>query len=89
MFSSSIVWAVGGIAEVSSSGELRVLVEDVVELTFQALELRLGQSEAGEIGDVFDIGAGESGHRRMIAEARSAADPPLGRGMLREPCRSP
>ena len=36
MFSSSIVWAVGGMSSVSQLGEDRVLVEDVVQLALEA-----------------------------------------------------
>ena len=76
MFSSSIVWAVGGIASVSSSAQLRVLVEDVVELALEPAELLLGQSEAGEIRDVLDVGAGQVAMRPMIL-ARAAPAPAM------------
>ena len=66
--------AVGGIASVSASGELRVLVEDVVELALEHVELRPGQAEAGEVGDVLDIGTGELGHAGMIAGRAGRAD---------------
>ena len=64
MFSSSIVWAVGGMASVSSSARIGVLVEDVVELALEPGELVVGQPEAGEVGDVRDVVAGEGGHAR-------------------------
>src|ERR1035437_6981518 len=44
--------------------EDRVLIEDVVQLTLQARQLILGQSEAGEVGDVLPRGAGQAGHAR-------------------------
>ena len=62
MFSSSIVWAVGGICVRVEPGEDRVLVEDVVELALEQRELVVGQAEAGEMGDVLDVGAGQTGH---------------------------
>ena len=56
-------------------GELRVLVEDVVELALEPIELLVGQSKAGEIRDVLDVRAGESSHRRMILDAHAHAPP--------------
>ena len=47
-------------------GQLRVLVEDVVELALEPVELLVGEAEACEEGDVLDVSSGESGHRRMI-----------------------
>ena len=58
-------------------GEDRVLVEDVVELALEAAELGVGQPEAGEVGDVLDVGSGEGGHGPMIAEG-SARDRGVG-----------
>jgi len=55
-------------------GELGVLVEDVVELPLEAGELVLGQPEAGEVGDVLDVGAGEAGHGAMIRGRAAAPD---------------
>ena len=49
-------------------GELRVLVEDVVELALEAAELLVGQAEAGQVSDVSDVVAGQS-HGPMIAAA--------------------
>src|SRR6185295_8893658 len=49
-------------------GQLRVLVEDVVELALEAAELLLGQAEAGQVSDVSDILAGQS-HGPMISAA--------------------
>ena len=43
-------------------GQDRVLVEDVVELGLEAGQLGVGQPEAGEVGDVLDIRAGQGGH---------------------------
>ena len=43
-------------------GEDLVLVEDVVELALEHPELRIGQAETGQVGDVFDIGTGQRGH---------------------------
>ena len=42
----------------------RVLVEDVVELALEARQLLLGQTEAGEMGDVLDVGTGQRSHAR-------------------------
>ena len=50
-------------------GQDHVLVEDVVELALEARQLLVGQAEAGEVGDVLDVGSGERGHGPMIAEA--------------------
>ena len=50
-------------------GQHRVLVEDVVELALEARQLLVGQAEAGEVGDVLDVGAGQGGHGPMIADA--------------------
>ena len=44
--------------------EDRVLIEDVVELTFQARQLLLGQTEAREMGDVLYVGTGQRSHAR-------------------------
>ena len=62
MFSSSIVWAVGGMSLGVEPGEDRVLVEDVVELALEQRKLVLGQAEAGEMSDVLDVGTSETGH---------------------------
>ena len=43
-------------------GQDRVLIEDVVELALEQAQLRLGQAEPGEMGDVLDVRAGERGH---------------------------
>ena len=48
-------------------GQLGVLIEDVVELAFEPGELGVGQPEAGEMGDMGDVVAGEGGHGPMIA----------------------
>ena len=45
------MWSVGTV------GEDGVLVEDVVQLAFEARELVVGQPEAGEVGDVLDVRA--------------------------------
>ena len=66
MFSSSIVWAVGGMCVGVELGELLVLVEDVVELALEPRQLVLGQAESREVGDVLDVGAGQRGHAPMI-----------------------
>ena len=68
MFSSSIVWAVGGMSSVGSVGQDRVLVEDVVQLALEPGQLVVGQAEPGEMGDVLDVGAGQGGHGPMIAD---------------------
>ena len=60
MFSSSIVWAVGGMSSGRQLGQDRVLVEDVVELALETRQLVVGQPEAGEVGDVLDVGAGQA-----------------------------
>ena len=39
-----------------------VLVEDVIELSLEARQLRLRQPEAGEVGDMLYIGTGQIGH---------------------------
>ncbi len=76
MFSSSIVWAVGGMASVSSSREDGVLVEDVVELALEARQLLVGQAEAGEVGDVLDVARGSGWPwPAMIAERGARAHP--------------
>ena len=53
-------------------GQHRVLVEDVVELALEAVELLLGQAEAGEVGDVLDVRAlqKDTGARRRSADRR-------------------
>ena len=68
MFSSSIVWAVGGMSSVAQLGQDRVLVEDVVELRLEPGQLGVGQAQAGEVRDVLDLGAGQGGHGSMIAD---------------------
>ena len=76
MFASSIVWAVGGMCSVSRVARTRVLVEDVVELALEARQLLLGQTEAGEVGDVLDVGTGQVGHAGMIpGHQRAGSDP--------------
>ena len=70
MFSSSIVWAVGGMSSVGQLGEDRVLVEDVVELALEPAQLLVAQPEASEMGDVLDVGARQGGHGPMIAGMR-------------------
>ena len=63
-------------------GQDRVLVEDVVELALEAGELVVGQPEAGEMGDVLDIGARQGGHapddsrERMPTRACARCGPP-------------
>ena len=61
-----MVWAVGGMPSVSSVGEHRVLVEDVVELAMEARHLVLAEAETREMGDVRDILARQAGHGRRI-----------------------
>ena len=53
-----MTWAVGPTAEVSTSASTRDRLEDVVQLRHQPVELRIGQAEAGQGGDVLDIGIG-------------------------------
>ena len=69
MFSSSIVWAVGGMWSVSSAGEDRVLVEDVVQLPLEASRARrrTGRGERGGRRARRRRGRG-SGMAPMIAE---------------------
>lgn len=43
-------------------GEDGVLIEDVVELPLETVELRVGQPETREMGDVLDIGTRQGGH---------------------------
>ena len=91
MFSSSIVWAVGGMSSVSQLGQHRVLVEDVVELALEARQLLVGQAEAREMSDVLDVVARQGGmpddSRRArpdspgFARVRPAADRDLGRAL--------
>ena len=69
MFSSSIVWAVGGMSSVSSSASFAYWSRMWLSWPSSRVELLVGQAEAGEIGDVLDVGAGEGGHGPMIAEA--------------------
>ncbi len=57
MLSSSIVCAVGGDVVGRDGRQDRVLVEDVVELPFEERELVIAKPEAGEMGDVLDVGA--------------------------------
>ena len=57
-----MVWAVGAMWSVGTRREDRVLVEDVVQLPFEPPELVVREPEAGEMRDVFDIGAREGGH---------------------------
>ena len=44
------------------AGQDRVLLEDVVQLTFEARELGVVQAQTGEVGNVHDIGTGQGGH---------------------------
>ena len=74
MFSSSIVWAVGGMSSVSSRAKICVLVDDVVQLALERGQLVVGQPEAGQIRDVLDVGSGEGGHGPMIAEGLGHRD---------------
>src|SRR5215217_1096969 len=43
-------------------GELRVLVDDVVQLPLEKAQLAVGQAEPREMRDVLDVAAGEAGH---------------------------
>ena len=43
-------------------GQDGVLVEDVVELALEPAQLGVGQPQAGEVGDVLDVRAGQAGH---------------------------
>ena len=45
-------------------GQLRVLVEDVVELALEPGQLLVGQAEAGEMGDMGDVVAGQGAMAR-------------------------
>lgn len=44
-------------------GQDRVLIQDVVQLTLEPAQLVIVEPQAGQVGDVFDIGAREGGHR--------------------------
>lgn len=44
----------------------------MIELALEQVELVRGQAEARQEGDVLDVGAGESGHRRMILATMAA-----------------
>ena len=48
--------------------QVRVLVEDVVELALEPGQLLVGQAEAREVRDVLDVRAGQGGHGRMISD---------------------
>ena len=52
-------------------GQDRVLVEDVVELPLEPRQLLVREPEAGEMGDVLDVRAGQGGHGPMIADAHA------------------
>ena len=56
-------------------GEDRVLVEDVIELALEACQLLLAQPEAGEVGDMLDIGTRQRGH--ATDDSRVPATPRL------------
>ena len=64
-------------------GQDRVLVEDVVELALEQPQLGVAQAEAREVGDVLDVGAGQAGHRPMIADGPT----PIVRDRYDRPCR--
>ena len=87
MFSSSIVWAVGAMWSVGTVGEDGVLVEDVIQLAFEAGQFVVGQPEASQVGDVFDVGSGQGGHGSMIADRRGrpAVDPGRRRAATESP----
>ena len=74
MFSSSIVWAVGGIASVSSSASFAYWSRMWLSWPSRRASSSVGQAEAREVRDVLDVGAGEGGHGPMIR-----AGPAIGR----------
>ena len=82
MFSSSIVWAVGAIASVSSSVSRAYWSRMWLSSPSRRVELGLGQPETGQVGDVGDVGAGQAGHRPIIPafRRRGAARRPRRRG---------
>ena len=67
MFSSSIVWAVGGIASVSSSASFAYWSRMWFSWPSRQRQLLVGQAETGEVGDVLDVASGQAGHGPMIA----------------------
>ena len=62
MFSSSIVWAVGGICVGVEPGRIAYWSRMWLSWPSSTAELLVGQAEAGEMGDVLDVGAGQAGH---------------------------
>ena len=68
MFSSSIVWAVGGMSSVGSSARIAYWSRMWLSSALEPRQLLVGQPEAGEVGDVLDVGAGQGGHGPMIAD---------------------
>ena len=51
-------------------GEHRVLVQDVVQLSFEEGDLLLAEPETCEVGDVLDVATGKGGHGPRIASRR-------------------
>ena len=68
MFSSSIVWAVGGMSSVGSSARIAYWSRMWFSCALEAGQLGVGQAQAGKVGDVLDLGAGQGGHGSMIAD---------------------
>ena len=68
MFSSSIVWAVGGMSSVGSSARIAYWSRMWLSWPSRRRQLLVGQPEAGEVGDVLDVGARQGGHGPMIAD---------------------
>ena len=64
MFSSSIVCAVGAMSSVGSSARIAYWSRMWLSSALEPRQLRVGQPEAREVGDVLDIRAGQRGHRR-------------------------
>jgi len=67
MFSSSIVWAVGGWRQCRAA-QHGVLVQDVVELDLESRQLVLVEAQPGEVRHVLDVAAGERCHAPIIAD---------------------
>jgi len=53
----------------------RVLVENVVELTLEARQFLLSQTEARKVGYVLDVGTGQVGHPGMIPDGTAPGRP--------------
>ena len=72
MFSSSIVWAVGGMSSVGSSARIAYWSRMWLSSDLETRQLGLGQAEAGKVRDVLDVRARQGGHGAMIADETGA-----------------